>query len=66
MNEYTVIGFYPNSDNSRFADYFLAIDPDHAEERALNEYPDLAIVGVVEGQVPLVDTAYQVKYGPDA
>jgi len=68
MPKYTVIGFYPDT-GQRCALYVEADDPNDAEIRAATrtlfgddgevvddfDRPELAVVGVVEGHIDMVD-----------
>lgn len=62
---YTVIGYFPDWDFSRFADHFIATSADEAEGAAIVERPNLAVVGVVEGRVTMADTSAAVAFGPE-
>lgn len=57
LRHYTVIGVYEDNGYQRYASYFQAEDPDHAEEQARNEGGDsLVIAGVVRGRIAMEDT----------
>lgn len=62
MRTYTVVGFYPEADESRWAGVFLASSADRAEGLALETHPGLAVVGVIEGAHTLLDTSWQVQH----
>ena len=62
MNDYTVIGYYPDT-LQRFGEAYKASSPKNAEKRCLQKHPDVAICGVVKGQQNCVDASVYVAFG---
>jgi len=63
MKTFTVIGFYPEADYSRFATWIEAVHADAAEDAAIMKFQDLAVVGVLLGKHDLEDTHWAVNFG---
>jgi hypothetical protein len=54
MFDYTVIGVHEGGMENRYAEEFVAEDPQGAEAQALAAHPDLLIVAVIAGSDVLV------------
>jgi hypothetical protein len=52
--DYTVIGVHEGGMENRYAEEFVAEDPQGAEAQALAAHPDLLIVAVIAGSDVLV------------
>lgn len=61
MNDYTVIGFYPDT-MQRFSETYRASSPESAERKCFRQYLEVAVCGVVKGQHNCVDSATYVAF----
>ena len=64
MPQYTVVGFYPDSDQ-RFGEVIDAPTAAQAELDVVDQYPGVLVVGVVAGAAWFADTGYATHIGSE-